>query len=66
MRRLGEDIQLFQVISVDGDELTYRAYTAVGELYDAFDLHKQSGGTNRLVKVPPEVKERRRPPEPEE
>jgi len=63
MRRLGEDTQLYQVISVDGDSLAYRAYTAVGELYDAFDLHKRRDGTNRLVEVQPEVEARRRPPE---
>ena len=62
MRRLAEDTQLYQVIEVDGNQLTYRAYTAVGVLYDAFDLHKQANGTNRLVELSPEMEERRRPP----
>lgn len=66
MRRLGEDTQLFQVIHVDGGHLTYRAYTAVGELYDAFDLRKQPDGTNRLLELPPDVGERRRGPDDEE
>lgn len=38
--RAAENTQLFQTISIDGDTLQYRAYTAIGELYDAFDLIK--------------------------
>ncbi|KXX69367.1 metallophosphoesterase family protein [Flammeovirga sp. SJP92] len=30
----GEQIQFYQVIKIDGDQLTYVAYTAVGEEYD--------------------------------
>ena len=62
MRRLAEDTQLYQVIEVDGNQLTYRAYTAVGVLYDAFDLLKQTNSTNRLVELSPEMEERRRGP----
>ena len=47
--RKAENTQLFQVINVNGDTLEYRAYTAVGELYDAFDLVKQSDGRNKIV-----------------
>jgi len=42
--RGGENTQLFQVITVDGDRLAYAAYTATGELYDAFDLLKSEDG----------------------
>lgn len=53
--RRAEDTQLFQVITVDGDELRYEARTATSELYDAFTLRKRPGAANRLVEVlPPE------------
>ena len=42
--RNAENTQLFQVISIDGDRLSYESYTAIGELYDAFDLLKSSDG----------------------
>ncbi len=38
--RGAENTQLFQVINVDGDKLSFEAYTATGQLYDAFDLIK--------------------------
>lgn len=41
--RNAENTQLFQVITIDGDILSFEAYTATGELYDAFDLHKSQG-----------------------
>lgn len=46
--RAAENTQLFQVIRVDGNRLSYEAYTATGALYDAFDLVKEEG-SNRLV-----------------
>ena len=42
--RGAENTQLFQVISIDGDRLSYESYTATGELYDAFDLKKSPKG----------------------
>ena len=48
--RAAENTQLFQVIRVSGDTLSYEAYTATGDLYDAFDLIKPAnGGPNRMV-----------------
>ena len=47
--RIGNNKQLFQVISVDGDKLTYKSYTATGELFDAFDLIKNENGVNSFV-----------------
>ena len=32
--KTGEQTQFFQVITIDGDELTYVAYTVLGEEYD--------------------------------
>lgn len=39
-----ENTQLFQVISVDGQKLTYHARTATGEMADAFTLRKRDDG----------------------
>ncbi|MEE4660006.1 MAG: metallophosphoesterase family protein [Halieaceae bacterium] len=48
--RAAENTQLFQILSIDGDRLTYAARTATGELYDAFDLVKDpDGGPNWLL-----------------
>ena len=47
--RKAEDTQLFQVIRVEADTLRLQAFTATGQLFDAFDLVKQEGRPNRLV-----------------
>lgn len=47
--RVGNNKQLFQVISVDGNKLSYKSYTATGELFDAFDLFKNKNGINSFV-----------------
>ena len=48
--RGAENTQLFQVISIAGDRLSFEAYTATGQLYDAFDLEKtQDGKPNRFI-----------------
>lgn len=60
MRRAAEDVQLYQIIHVDGQQLRYEARTATGRLYDAFSLIKQDGKPNRLVDEIPESRERRR------
>lgn len=46
--RAAENTQLFQVIGVKEDRLEYRAYTAVGELYDAFDWIRRPDGSKTL------------------
>jgi len=60
MRRAAEDVQLYQIIHVDGQQLRYEARTATGRLYDAFSLNKQEGKPNQLVDEIPETSERRR------
>lgn len=40
MQCVARDTQLYQVITVDGDRLRYRAFTVTGRLLDAFDLRK--------------------------
>ena len=50
LERKAENTQLFQVISVADDKLTYEAFTVTGELYDAFDLiKKDKSGKTRFV-----------------
>ncbi len=48
MQKRGENIQLYQVIEIEGDELHYKAYTTDGELFDSFTLEKLEKGS-RLV-----------------
>ncbi|MDO1502654.1 hypothetical protein Q2T40_21340 [Winogradskyella maritima] len=52
MVRRGEYTQLFQIISVSQDTITYGAYTPMGSLYDAFDLIKKDGKKTLINKVP--------------
>ena len=59
MRRVAENTQLYQVITVSGDTLHYRAMTAVGKPYDAFDLVKQPGKPNKLIERGPQSSELR-------
>ena len=47
--KIGESKQLFQVISIDEDKLSYKSYTTTGELFDAFDLVKNKNGSNSFV-----------------
>lgn len=47
--RLAEDIQFFQVIRVEDDQLKYEAYTATGQLYDSFAIVKEADGSKRLT-----------------
>lgn len=58
--RMAEDTQLYQIISVDGDQLRYTAHTATGKIYDAFTLTKETGKPNRLIERVPDSPERRR------
>ena len=50
MDKTAENTQLYQIVSVDGDVLKYEALTAVGDLYDSFELRKQPDGSSKLVK----------------
>ncbi|MAT13696.1 MAG: metallophosphoesterase [Planctomyces sp.] len=67
MRRVAEDTQLYQVITVDGNKLKYEARTAIGEKYDGFTLEKEAGKPNKLIDQIPHTPERlREKPEEEE
>jgi 3',5'-cyclic AMP phosphodiesterase CpdA len=58
MTRRAVDTQLFQIITIEKDTLNFKAYTATGELYDAFDMVKQSDSKKRLINRIPKVAER--------
>ncbi len=60
MRRAAEDTQLYQIITVDGDQLRYEARTATGMPYDAFTLRKRPGQANELIDRIPDTPELRR------
>ena len=45
--KTGEQIQLFQHISIDGNKLIYRSFTPTGKLFDRFQLLK-ADGKNKL------------------
>ncbi len=47
--RKGENTQLFQVINIKGDRLVFESYTAIGELYDAFELIKDGDKPNKFL-----------------
>lgn len=53
MDRAAHDLQLFQIIKVNGQVLTFQAYTTTGELYDKFQLVKKQDHTNLFVDLAP-------------
>lgn len=55
--RSGSGVQLYQVIRVDGDRISYRAHRASGELYDAFTLTKDASGRVQLTEQSPDSPE---------
>ena len=59
MRRAAENTQLYQIITVDGDQLRYEARTATGRLYDAMTLRKRQGRANELIEQIPDTPEMR-------
>ena len=57
--RNGEQTQFFQVISIDGNELTYQAYTSTGELYDEALITKNlKSGAKTIKQNVPDVEVR--------
>lgn len=53
MDRAGENIQLFQVISISKTVLSYKSITVTGEVFDAFDLVKKVGTPRKLINRKP-------------
>lgn len=40
MAKMGTNLQLFQLVSIDKDRLSFKSFTAAGQLYDSFELEK--------------------------
>ncbi|ESQ85121.1 hypothetical protein AEAC466_05265 [Asticcacaulis sp. AC466] len=55
--RKASQTQLFQVLTVEGDRLEYKAYTANGVLYDAFALQKDAAGKKTRIELKPRTPE---------
>jgi hypothetical protein len=57
--RVGEDVQLYQVIRVEANRLVFESRTVTGQLYDAFDIQRLPDGRNQLIdRLPPGMIER--------
>ena len=57
--RKGEQTQFFQVISVDGNQLTYQAYSSTGQLYDGAVITKDfESGEKKIIQAVPKVEEK--------
>ncbi|MEK6262892.1 MAG: hypothetical protein AABP62_30200 [Planctomycetota bacterium] len=63
-RRVAEGVQLFQIITIEDDELRYVARTATGQPYDGFTLKKREGQPNELIEQVPDTPQRLRPAKP--
>ena len=50
--RMGDNASIFSVIDLSDDTLLYRAFDAVGELYDGFTLSKDSSGSKTVLSDP--------------
>ncbi|MEP7257053.1 MAG: metallophosphoesterase family protein [Flavitalea sp.] len=51
MDKSGDHTQLYQLVTVDQNILTYKSYTAAGELFDSFQLKKRRSGINKLKEL---------------
>lgn len=49
LERKGENSQFFQVITIDGEDLVYTAYTADGMQYDKVIIQKKQDGIKRVI-----------------
>lgn len=47
----GEDVQLFQVINFEDNQIRYESRTATGRLYDAFVINKDGPGQRRIQEM---------------
>lgn len=55
MARYAEDTQLYQTLDFTEQQLTYRSYTASGELYDGFTIHKNADGSKQVTDEQPDT-----------
>ena len=49
MDKAGENMQLFQVIAISENILSYKSMTVTGKVYDAFDVIKKEDGAGELI-----------------
>jgi len=59
MQRKGENTQLYQLINISKDKLSYHSYTIDDRIYDGFQITKNDSGIKTISEIQPEVKERR-------
>jgi 3',5'-cyclic AMP phosphodiesterase CpdA len=58
MTRRARMTQMYQIVTITGDTLNFKAYTAAGELYDEFDLVKRLNSKNELIDKRPDTPDR--------
>jgi hypothetical protein len=51
MKKSGVQTQLYQIIHIDGGRLRYETRTAIGDVYDAFELRKRANEPNELIEL---------------
>ncbi|GAA4877803.1 FN3 domain-containing metallophosphoesterase family protein [Ferrimonas pelagia] len=49
LERYADNTPMFQHIAIDGERIEYKAYTAIGTVYDAFSLEKGEDGRKTLI-----------------
>ncbi len=52
--RAAMETQLYQLVHVSPDSITYEAFTTIGELYDKFQIVKKPEGGKRFMDLTPE------------
>ncbi|WP_423127057.1 fibronectin type III domain-containing protein [Gaoshiqia sp. Z1-71] len=50
----GSHVQLYQIVTVNGNSLVYRAYAADGELFDRFMIHRKKNGQKKFQEMKPD------------
>lgn len=46
---IGSHLQLYHLINIENNRLSFRSYLATGELFDSFELVKEKGRPNQLI-----------------
>lgn len=52
--RAAMETQLYQLVHVNGDTLTFEAFTTIGDLYDKFQIVKKPAGGKQFIDLTPE------------
>lgn len=60
VERVGEDMQLYQLIRLEEDRLHYQSLTMTGRVYDAFEIeHRPNGAKTFAPRINPDLNETR-------